>query len=546
MTTPEQRQILAKREKGSSFKHYQDDPAGFVRDILQEYVWDKLEEVMLAVRDHPFVAVTGANAVGKGWVAARTVLWWLNSFAPSKIVTTAAPPARQVRELLWAEVRGAQRAALDRNIPLCGGKPGVLAIRTEDPHHWAQGFVIPTMGTPEERISRFQGHHSPHLLIVFDEAHGIPEEIFDAADSCLSGGHNHFLLLSNPLAPSGPFYRRTKSKMWHTIQISAFDHPNVISGKELVPGAVTRKKTYVRIHEGSRTLRWDEDVDELAKQAVFEVPAYFRDEDEENPNLEAIAGTTRVVVTPALATKVLGRFPLQADNALISVEWLEAAKQRWLTYVEEFGETPPPLPAGTVAVHGFDVAEFGKDPNVLVSRYEWFVTRPRKWNGVDALVAGDIAMSHLDPDDLVHVDGIGVGAGTGPHMQRHGFKKAYNVKFSASATLAVKQITTDQAEDMLPAEEFDRMRSQAYWTLREWLRLNPRAALPPDDNLEEDLTVLTYEKLPNGKLQVLPKKKVKELLTRSPNDGDAVALTFATGGPVWRALKFLKLSLRHG
>ena len=57
-----------------------------------------------AVRDHPQVTVRSGHGVGKTFVAACAALWWVYSFRPSLVLTTA-PTARQVEGLLWGEIR---------------------------------------------------------------------------------------------------------------------------------------------------------------------------------------------------------------------------------------------------------------------------------------------------------------------------------------------------------------------------------------------------------------------------------------------------------
>jgi hypothetical protein len=77
--------------------------------------------------------------------------------------------------------------------------------------------------------------------------------------------------------------------------------------------------------------------------------------------------------------------------------------------------------------------------------------------------------------------------------------------------------------------EFDRLRDQLYWEIREWLRTDPGAMLPPDEDLAEELAVPTYS-VERGKVCVMRKKTMRELLRRSPDRLDALALTFHQGG----------------
>jgi hypothetical protein len=49
--------------------------------------------------------------------------------------------------------------------------------------------------------------------------------------------------------------------------------------------------------------------------------------------------------------------------------------------------------------------------------------------------------------------------------------------------------------------------------------------LPPDDYLIQELQIATYE-IRNGKIQIMQKSTMRELLKRSPDRADALCLTF--------------------
>ena len=62
---------------------------------------------------------------------------------------------------------------------------------------------------------------------------------------------------------------------------------------------------------------------------------------------------------------------------------------------------------------------------------------------------------------------------------------------------------------------FGLLRDQLWWEVREWLRTDPGAMLPPDEMLIEELGVPTYE---TGKvIKVMDKETMKKLLGRSPD-----------------------------
>ena len=116
----------------------------------------------------------------------------------------------------------------------------------------------------------------------------------------------------------------------------------------------------------------------------------------------------------------------------------------------------------------------------------------------------------------VNVDATGVGAGVAPAIQRHG-KVAIPVKVAAAPTQ-----TTEQGE-------FQILRDQLWWACREWLRTDPEAALPPDEELLEELLTPTYQ-VDRGKIRIMNKPTMREVLRRSPDRADALCLTFHAGG----------------
>ena len=49
--------------------------------------------------------------------------------------------------------------------------------------------------------------HSDHVLLIVDEASGVPEQVFEAAAGSMSGHSATTLMLSNPTRSSGTFLR---------------------------------------------------------------------------------------------------------------------------------------------------------------------------------------------------------------------------------------------------------------------------------------------------------------------------------------------------
>jgi hypothetical protein len=83
------------------------DPLYFSEKVLNVPLWEKEKDILIAIKDNREVSVRSCNASGKTFTASRAVHWWLMGFEDSVVITTA-PTFRQVKEILWREIRAAQ------------------------------------------------------------------------------------------------------------------------------------------------------------------------------------------------------------------------------------------------------------------------------------------------------------------------------------------------------------------------------------------------------------------------------------------------------
>ena len=93
------------------------------------------------------------------------------------------------------------------------------------------------------------------------------------------------------------------------------------------------------------------------------------------------------------------------------------------------------------------------------------------------------------------------------------------------------------------------MRDQLLWQIRVFLKENPASMLPDDDELREELLALKYTMDARGRIKITDKETLREILKRSPNKADALALTFAPGksytGEVMNDAKHQELKDRY-
>lgn len=274
-------------------KHSRNNPAFFLRNVLGvKFITPQQIAVCQSVRENRRTAAPSGHSVGKTFLAAQLVLWFLFCYPKSKVLTTA-PTWFQVENLLWREIRKAHATSL---VPL-GGIPMQTEINLDE--DW---FAV---GLSTNDSTKFQGIHAPRIMIVFDEATGIDKSIWEASEGVAVGNNDRFLAIGNPTDPTSDFKRVCDSPLWNVIHLSAEDHPNVLEGKEIVPGAVSKEWIDERLIEyGGRE-------------------------------------------TGLYRARVLGLFPEQGDDMLISLADVERAQSRWIQ------------PHGTPDALGVDVARFG-------------------------------------------------------------------------------------------------------------------------------------------------------------------------------------------
>lgn len=490
----------------TDYAQYTDDPVGFGEFVLHEIFTEDVKALMESVRDNPVTVARSSNAVGKTHAAARIAVWFYKVFHDAQVYSAAAPPESNLKKLLWGEIIG----LTERNPAIFKADTITSLHITRSAQSFITGVTIPMSGTEAQREAKFSGKHAPHILFILDEGDAIPDEVYRGIESCMTGGYARLLVMFNPRSEVGEVYRMERDGRAHIVELSAFRHPNVITGRDEIPGAVTRDTTVRRINEWARPLTEHEKPDSES----FELPSFLVGaitKSQAGYDYPELRPGFYKVMQPALAYMVLGRYPAQGTNQLINREWIARARARWDTYVIKHGEVPP---VGVRPIMGLDAADLGNDSNVACFRYGGWVAKLLSWGGVDTIVTGDRGIEEFKEHNALcaMVDGTGVGAGVAPYMQR--------ARCSAIKVMVASRPTYKTEEG-----EFKIMRDQLAWSAREWLRLDPGAMLPPDEMLIEELQTLTYE-IYKGQIRVMDRDTIVELIKRSADRASALFLTF--------------------
>ena len=203
--------------------------------------------------------------------------------------------------------------------------------------------------------------------------------------------------------------------------------------------------------------------------------------------------------------RVLGVFPRTGMMEFFNADDVKAAMERDVAIARS-----DPLALGV------DVARFGSNASVIYPRKGRDArTIPRqRFNGISTT---DLAQRVFDTQaslrpDGIFIDGGGVGGGVVDYcrlLHLHVFEISFGGRVGETG------YATGNA-----GERYANKRAEMYGALRAWLRTG---AIPNEVDLQKQLMAITYTFNRKDEIQLIAKEDMDE----SPDDADALALTFA-------------------
>jgi phage terminase large subunit len=449
-------------------------PELFGKLVLGADLWSTQRAILQAITKHRRVAVKACHASGKSFAIAIAVLWWIVAHRDGIAVTTA-PTWVQVQKIIWGEIRRVMLLARARS---------QLVLPVPNQTELMLGPGNYALGLSTDDSTRFQGFHSGKVLIVLDEAPGVRGEIYEAVEGISAGGDVHVLALGNPVTAGGPFYEAFTSDRgrWKTFTIDAFDTPN-LEGLSL---------------EQLRSLPPD-----LPESHPFFTHA-------PRPYL-----TTRRYVyesfwkygeaSPFWQARVRGQFPEQAEDALISLRWLEAARD------------PKRLPNDEQTLYaGIDVAEAGNDETVCAVRTEGGrIVAMKSWRGNSRGPVIAFLNQFKDRLEEINFDRAGVGAYFADDFEHLGFRNVNGINVGEATRFP---------------DRFRNTKAELYWALRERFQEGQISGLI-DELATAQLASIRYEINPRGLVEIESKDEMRKRGVKSPDRAEAIMLAFADRTP---------------
>lgn len=452
------------------------------------YPWSGQRAVLRSVAQRTMTVVASAHGAGKSRTAAWAVEWFVeNHPADGTTVISTAPVAAQIRAILWKEIRRDHASA------------GLSGWVNQTEWKVGTGDLVAFGRKPSDHDeAAFQGVHDDHLLVVVDEAGGIPDGLWDDVLKLMTGEHSRLLAIGNPNFEGSPFWRVWRD--YHGTSIGVADTPNFTD--EWLPPWHEQKLRQALVTPG-----W---VDLVARRYGAESAKY--------------------------EAQVLGRFPRARGDGLIHQAWVDRC----------INPAGTPATDGVPVVLGLDIGQ-GEDRTVIRERRG--MRLGRCWRAFTDDPAEIVRMV----DDAVAVTGAG-------EVRYDSIGPGWAVGEAARARLPWVRFTpVNVAEEAVVWEwgrngwerrpildpstgrrRFANLRAKLWWDLRELVReqkidltaavYGPDGAVrdPDEDLTVADMTELRYhERGSDGALQIERKEDLRKRLGRSPDDGEAVMIAFA-------------------
>lgn len=203
------------------------------------------------------------------------------------------------------------------------------------------------------------------------------------------------------------------------------------------------------------------------------------------------------------------RFPgaNQADRkrwvSILTVDEIKAAMKN----TDHFGEERI----------GGDVADAGDNASVIVKRSAGFAEILYHDEGVDCVqFAGPVVLRTVETNSKkAYIDRVGVGAGTVGKF-REVNRTVYDDKLKLWAVAG--------SEEPIDKRQFANRRAEMWWGVRQWIKGGGRLSEDPRWLQMADVKYRTKEG--TDQIEIMSKREMREAGIPSPDDGDALSLTF--------------------
>ena len=463
----------AKHKLESCLDKWRSDPVAFVYDLWGEELLYPYEmewfqqDALYSFRDNKDTAMGASKGVGKSCTMSWAGWWSLTCFYNMNLFCTSVSESN-LKTGLWKELAvWRDRAPILSD--LFHWTKTRISLRERPETHFAEALTWAKSSDENTIVQVFSGKHARNIGFLMDESNEYPQAAVESAQAIHSGARfSRTMQAGNTTNRSGP--------LWNAFNgLRKFYHCIHITGDPKDP----KRSRIANLEENERMIE-----------------KYGRDH-------------------AYVQINVLGIFPTESQRGLVSSAELMLAWEREEPLDDEIRRYRPRI--------GVDMARFGGDDTVVFPRWGNVLYPPvelknKRTEEIVATIVGMAGQFFKRENPLVLLDGTGgFSAGVADSLRQLGVPNT-EIHFAAKAG----------RDDRYP-----NMRAEMWDTMAQAVKKNmitSRAFTSPSDlilkKLGEEFDATTYE-IKKGKIQLMEKELIKKALGRSPDIGDALALTYA-------------------
>lgn len=470
---------------------YQRDFIAWQADVLGLRTYKKMamicEEALFGEKNR--TAIKSSNGVSKSFQISAMISWAGTVFEPGEALSiVTAPSENQVKRGIWKNLRDFRTRAASRGFMLPGSLDESLGWKFAS----AEGNIdiaygkVPSKGN---EVSVFQGIRSTfgRTYVFVEEAGGIGENLFVAAEAVLTGKNARGFFIGNPDHVGGPWQKVFEDDKYaidfNRFTVNSFDLP-WNTGETVYPDDPAMEQV---MNENLTTGEWVEQ----KRRLWGEKSNWFM-------------------------SKVLGEFPKDGGTGFFTPGDVASGRD---TTIE---------PGTGPVIFGLDVARMGMDESVLYMNDGGRVRLLEAWEKTDTYTTSkkvhEYALQYQPAE--IRVDGTGVGAGVWDNL-------FYNEEFAGPWDV----IGIEGAASSPDINKYTNRRAYIYSSTKEQLAEGLLDLDPEDKDLLDELALIKYKFSPRGGITIADKASMKNEIGGSPDRADALVYAVCdlspwTGNPL--------------
>lgn len=516
---------------------WKEHPEVFAAEVLGVTLTPEQRMICRELIKHNQLAIKSANSVGKSFLFAIIIIWFFfcHISKDNKVICLfTAPVFGQLKTGLQADILNFIGIAND-NLAKYGVKlfDRVPSEDRNKAEFWQGRNYI--LGVTTDTANALSGRHGDYVLVIFDEAQGIKEDVYSGFGGIMQSGIVKEVLLGNTTLPngcSGRFYEAFgEHSPYKQISITSFDTPNfVLTDIKLEDYFLPetdynywRKKLdrycgtdYRKAKRDDAVGKWENDVKEkLPFQPLTNPIAVYKELVKAGFNTEDYE----------IKTRILAEFPDGAGSSTYPLSWIHKAK-------EDYNDCSKFVPG--LRSLGIDFGRgVGKDKSsfcIVDGNKPVFL---EEFNLDTRGILDKVDELHLSQGfDCIKLENNGEGI-VFERLLREKKYKVYSVDvgsvpgFGKTANHELNQKTERYKKNYVLK------RDELWWYLR--LRIDPLASendeprllLPPILELEREMRASTYRKNHKQQIMVSTKDELRLRLKRSTDMLDSLLIAIA-------------------